>query len=48
MKECRWRKGRLVAQVAFTEWTAGNHLRHSKFVDLRYDKDTRDVRKESA
>jgi bifunctional non-homologous end joining protein LigD len=46
MKECRWLKPRLVAQVEFTEWTAGNHLRHSKFVALREDKNPREVRKE--
>jgi bifunctional non-homologous end joining protein LigD len=35
MKECRWLKPELVAQVEFTEWTSKNHLRHAKFVALR-------------
>jgi hypothetical protein len=32
MKECRWLKPQLVAQVAFTDWTEANHLRHAKFL----------------
>jgi bifunctional non-homologous end joining protein LigD len=47
MKKCVWLKPRLVAQIEFTEWTEGNHLRHSKFVGLRDDKVPRDARKES-
>jgi bifunctional non-homologous end joining protein LigD len=45
--ECRWLKPRLIAQVGFTEWTAGNHLRHSKFIGMRSDKNPRQVGKES-
>jgi hypothetical protein len=33
----------LVAQIEFTEWTPDNHLRHSRFVGLREDKEVRDV-----
>jgi hypothetical protein len=29
----------LVAQIEFTEWTPDNHLRHSKFMGLRDDKE---------
>jgi bifunctional non-homologous end joining protein LigD len=47
MKECRWLLPRLVAEVEFTEWTKGNHLRHSSFRGLREDKDAREVRRES-
>jgi len=43
MKECRWVKPVLVGQFEFLEWTAGNHLRHSKFLALRYDKKAGDV-----
>ena len=39
MKECRWLRPRLVAQVEFTEWTPDGHLRHSSFAGLRDDKD---------
>jgi ATP-dependent DNA ligase len=43
MAECQWLKPVLVGQFAFLEWTADNHLRHSKFVGLRDDKRDRDV-----
>ena len=43
MAECRWLKPRLVAQIEYAEWTDGDHLRHSKFVGLRDDKDAREV-----
>lgn len=46
MKECVWLRPDAVAQIEFTEWTAGDRLRHSKFVGLREDKDPRDVGKE--
>ena len=41
MKNCIWLKPTLVAQIEFTEWTPDGHLRHSKFVGLRDDKDPR-------
>ena len=47
MKKACWLKPELVAQVEFTDWTAGNHLRHSKFAGLRDDKDPREVVKET-
>jgi ATP-dependent DNA ligase len=43
MKNCVWLKPKLVAQIEFTEWTPDGHLRHSKFVGLRDDKDARKV-----
>jgi DNA ligase D-like protein (predicted ligase) len=46
MEECRWLKPELVGQFEFAEWTPDNHLRHSKFIALREDKDARDVRRE--
>ena len=46
MKECVWLRPEAVAQVEFLEWTAGDRLRHSKFVGLREDKDPRQVTKE--
>jgi bifunctional non-homologous end joining protein LigD len=33
-----WVRPQLVAQVAFTEWTRGGHLRHPSFLGLREDK----------
>ena len=47
MKNCIWLRPDLVAQVEFTEWTPDGHLRHSKFVELRDDKDVRSVIRES-
>jgi DNA ligase D-like protein (predicted ligase) len=46
MEECRWLKPVLVGQFEFAEWTPDNHLRHSKFVALRDDKDAKGVRRE--
>lgn len=37
-KKARWVKPRLVAQVAFTEWTSDHRLRHPSFLGLRDDK----------
>ena len=46
MAECQWLKPVLVAQFEFLEWTADDHLRHSKFVALREDKKAKDVGRE--
>jgi ATP-dependent DNA ligase len=46
MKECDWLRPKLVAQIEFLEWTESDHLRHSKFVGLREDKDPKCVVKE--
>jgi bifunctional non-homologous end joining protein LigD len=48
MKECHWLKPKLVASVAFTEWTANGHLRHASFVGLRDDKEPRAIVREDA
>jgi bifunctional non-homologous end joining protein LigD len=48
MKKCVWLRPELVAQIEFLEWTESDHLRHSKFVGLRPDKDARSVAKEHA
>jgi bifunctional non-homologous end joining protein LigD len=47
MKNCRWLKPELVAQIEFAEWTPDGHLRHSKFVGLRDDKDAHEVMREA-
>jgi bifunctional non-homologous end joining protein LigD len=46
MAECRWLKPLLVGQFEFVEWTPDNHLRHTKFVGLREDKDPKRVHRE--
>ncbi|MFZ0680813.1 non-homologous end-joining DNA ligase [Candidatus Binatus sp.] len=35
MEKCRWLKPRLITVIEYLEWTAANHLRHSKFQKLR-------------
>ena len=46
MTKCIWVRPELVAQIEFLEWTESDHLRHSRFVGLREDKDGRLVVKE--
>lgn len=41
-----WVEPRLVAQVAFSEWTAEGRLRHPRYQGLRDDKDPRQVVRE--
>ncbi|WP_028651712.1 non-homologous end-joining DNA ligase [Nocardioides halotolerans] len=45
-KAVHWARPSLVAQVAFTEWTAANQLRHPRFLGLRTDKSASDVVRE--
>lgn len=47
MKECVWLMPDGVAQIEFLEWTGANHLRHTKFVGLRDNKDPRKVVREA-
>jgi bifunctional non-homologous end joining protein LigD len=42
-----WARPRLVAQVAFTEWTSAGQLRHPRYLGLRTDKDPDDVVRET-
>lgn len=42
-KGVHWVKPELVAQVAFSQWTADRILRHAVFLGLREDKNARDV-----
>lgn len=46
VRDATWVKPRLVAQVAFTEWTSDNRLRHPSFLGLREDKAPAEVVKE--
>jgi len=46
MREMRWVKPELVAQIRFVEWTAEGRLRHAAFLGLRTDKRAREVRRE--
>jgi bifunctional non-homologous end joining protein LigD len=47
MKDCVWLKPESVARVSFLEWTGANHLRHTKFMALRDDKDPKKVVRET-
>jgi DNA ligase D-like protein (predicted ligase) len=47
MKNCVWLEPQLVAQIEFGEWTPDGHLRHSKFVGMRDDKDSSEVVRET-
>ena len=46
VKVATWVKPRFVAQVAFTEWTGDNRLRHPSFLGLREDKSPGEVVRE--
>ena len=48
IRDAHWVEPRLVAQVAFTEWTADNRLRHPSFLGLRDDKSPEEVVREKA
>jgi len=41
-----WVKPKLIAQIGFTEWTAGGKLRHPRFLGLRDDKRPEDAVRE--
>jgi DNA ligase D-like protein (predicted ligase) len=45
MRECRWLAPVLVGEFEFLEWTADDHLRHTKFVALRDGKKAKEVRR---
>ncbi len=45
--ECVWLRPEVVAQIQFLEWTGADHLRHTKFVGLRDDKDPSKVVRET-
>jgi ATP-dependent DNA ligase len=48
IKKCVWVRPEVVGRIEYLEWTEGDHLRHAKFVGLRFDKDARNVTKEHA
>lgn len=45
-KNVHWVEPKLVAQIAFTEWTTEGRLRHPRFIGLRRDKKPREVVRE--
>ena len=46
MAECVWLRPSLVGQFEFLEWTPDNHLRHTKFIALREDKNALEIGRE--
>ena len=46
MKTCVWLKPEAVVRIDFLEWTGADHLRHTKFIGLRDDKDPKKVVRE--
>jgi bifunctional non-homologous end joining protein LigD len=48
IKDAHWVKPRLVAEVAFSEWTGDHQLRQPSFLGLRDDKDPYDTKREVA
>ena len=45
--DVQWVDPKLVAEIAFSEWTSAGLLRHPRFVGLRDDKPAHEVRRES-
>ena len=48
MKQCRWLRPSLVAQIEFAEWTSANRLRQARFAGLREDRAAHEITRESA
>src|SRR5438105_11674787 len=46
VKVATWVRPRFVVQVAFTEWTGDNRLRHPSFLGMRDDKSVKEVVRE--
>jgi DNA ligase D-like protein (predicted ligase) len=46
-RNVHWVRPRLIAQIAFTEWTRDGRLRHPRFLGLREDKKPKEVVRES-
>src|ERR1700722_8846201 len=47
METCVWVRPEVPAEIQFLEWTGAGHLRHTKFLGLRDDKDAAKIVKET-
>jgi len=47
-RDIQWVQPKLVAEIAFAEWTHDGHVRQASFEGLREDKSPQDVRREHA
>jgi bifunctional non-homologous end joining protein LigD len=43
LREAHWTEPKLVAEVAFTEWTSDGSIRHPSFQGLREDKNPKEI-----
>jgi bifunctional non-homologous end joining protein LigD len=48
LRETHWAEPKLVAEVAFTEWTSDGSIRHPSFQGLRDDKNPKEIVREAA
>src|SRR5712692_4827823 len=46
LRETKWTEPKMIAEVAFTEWTSDGSIRHPSFQGLREDKNPKDVVRE--
>src|SRR3989442_10278620 len=46
LRETKWTEPKMVAEVAFTEWTSDGSIRHPSFQGLREDKNPKEVVRE--
>lgn len=46
LRQAHWTEPKMVAEVAFTEWTSDGSIRHPSFQGLREDKNPREVMRE--
>ena len=46
LRQAHWTEPKLIAEVAFTEWTSDGSIRHPSFQGLREDKNPKDVVRE--
>ena len=46
LRETKWTEPKMIAEVAFTEWTSDGSIRHPSFQGLREDKKPKDVVRE--
>jgi bifunctional non-homologous end joining protein LigD len=48
LRETKWTEPKIIAEVAFAEWTSDGSIRHPSFQGLREDKNPKDVVREEA
>lgn len=48
LRKAHWAEPKLIAEVAFTEWTSDGSIRHPSFQGLREDKSPKEVVRELA